>query len=85
MDARTNYKPITAPLARRRSAAAVERELARRRPDPSALRSSHIADLSSLLGRVSLEIGATAPEVLAMPTDARLKRYAEGQTDPELE
>ncbi len=53
--------------------------------DLTLLVNAHIADLSLLLGRVALEIGATAPEVLAMPTDARLKRYAQGQADPDLE
>jgi alpha-L-fucosidase 2 len=34
---------------------------------------------------VILDVGVTAPEVLAWPTDARLKRYATGQADPDLE
>jgi hypothetical protein len=49
------------------------------------LRERHIRDLGGLLGRVALDVGVTAPEVLALPTDARLKRYAGGQADPDLE
>jgi alpha-L-fucosidase 2 len=87
LDARTNYKPDyhagwrgadPLPLIQKELTAAQAKSFA-------ALRSSHLADLSALLGRVSLDIGTTAPEVLAMPTDARLKRYAAGQADPELE
>jgi alpha-L-fucosidase 2 len=87
LNARTNYKPDYAagwrgadPLPR------VEQELAAAQAKTyDALRSAHVADLSSLLGRVVLDIGATAPDVLAMPTDVRLKRYAKGQADPDLE
>jgi len=87
MDARTNYKPDynagwrgADPLPR------IEKELeAAQARSYAALRSAHVRDLSSLLGRVALEIGTTAPEVLAMPTDARRNRYAQGQPDPDLE
>ena len=49
------------------------------------MRDAHVADLSRLLGRVTLDVGTTAPDVRALPTDARLKRYSTGQADPELE
>ncbi|HOY60666.1 MAG TPA: hypothetical protein PK640_21300, partial [Verrucomicrobiota bacterium] len=45
----------------------------------------HIADLASLSDRVALDIGATASDVLDQPTDVRLKRYADGHADPQLE
>jgi alpha-L-fucosidase 2 len=51
----------------------------------AALRRAHVADLTSLLGRAALDLGATAPDALALPTDARLKRYARGEADPGLE
>lgn len=87
MDARTNYKPDfdagwrgTDPLP------LVEKEVAAAQAKSyGVLRSAHIAEVTSLLGRVTLDLGATGPEVLAMPTDARLKRYAKGQADPGLE
>ena len=87
LDARTNYKPDynagwrgADPLPR------VEKELtAAQAKSYDALRSTHIADLAELLGRVTLNIGTTASEVLLLPTDARLKRYAQGQADPQLE
>ncbi|HNQ89105.1 MAG TPA: glycoside hydrolase N-terminal domain-containing protein [Verrucomicrobiota bacterium] len=49
------------------------------------LRSAHCRDLSGLVGRVMVDLGATVPEVRALPTDARLKRYGTGQADPDLE
>jgi alpha-L-fucosidase 2 len=86
-DARTNYQPDynagwrgadPLPLVAKELAAAQAKSY-------DALRSAHVADLSALLGRVTLDIGATAPEVLALPTDSRLKRYAGGRADPDLE
>ena len=87
LDARTNYKPDSNagwrgedPMPR------IEQELAAAQTQSyEALRSAHIRDLSALLRRVRLDIGATAPEVLVTPTDARLKRYATGEADPDLE
>lgn len=87
LDARTNYKPdYRAGWRGADPLPLVEKELAAAQAKSfEALRRAHIADLASLLGRVTLEIGATAPEIQAMPTDVRLKRYAGGQADPELE
>lgn len=85
--ARTNYKPDyqsgwrgpdPLPLVEQDLAAAQVKSY-------DALRDAHVADLSGLLDRVSLDLGATAPEALALPTDARLKRYAAGGADPGLE
>ncbi|MCJ7680993.1 MAG: glycoside hydrolase family 95 protein [Candidatus Aminicenantes bacterium] len=51
--------------------------------DYSDLKSAHINDFLSFFGRVDLDLGETgAPE---LPTDERLKRYAEGQEDKNLE
>ena len=87
LDARTNYKPDynsgwrggdPLPLVEKELAAAQAKSY-------DVLRTRHIADLSSLLARVAINLGATASEVLAMPTDARLKRYGTGEADPDLE
>lgn len=87
MDARTSYQPdYNAGWRGPDPMPLVEKELATARGKSyNALRSAHSKDLSSLLSRVILDVGATDPEVLALPTDARLKRYATGQADPDLE
>jgi len=47
------------------------------------LKESHLQDYQSLFNRVSLNLGkTTAPD---LPTDERLKRYAEGKEDKNLE
>ena len=61
-----------------------ELELAGRKSYPS-LKSAHVKDLSGLLGRVALDLGTTEPGISSRPTDERLKLYAGGQSDPELE
>lgn len=43
----------------------------------------HLADYQPLFSRVSLDLGA-APEASALPTDDRLKRFAQAQPDPGL-
>ena len=45
----------------------------------------HRADYGELFGRVSLDLGQTAPEIKALPTDEQLRRYASGEANPELE
>ncbi len=87
LDARTNYKPDyeagwrgadPMPLVEKELAAAAGKSY-------RMLRQTHVADLSSLLHRVTLNIGVTPPEALALPTDARLRRYATGEADLDLE
>jgi len=87
LDARTDYKPdYEAGWRGADPMPLIEKELtAAQAKSYDALRRAHIPDLSSLLSRVTLDIGATTPEVLALPTDARLKRYASGEADPDLE
>ncbi|MCQ2364160.1 MAG: glycoside hydrolase N-terminal domain-containing protein [Akkermansia sp.] len=51
----------------------------------SAIRKAHIADHKSLFNRLSLSLGKTDPATAALPTDERLAKYREQQTDPELE
>ncbi|MCC8071884.1 MAG: glycoside hydrolase family 95 protein [Bacteroidales bacterium] len=66
--------------------------LARARIDHAAalgaeqLRERQKADYQELFGRVSLEIGETASEIAALPTDQQLLLYTdESQTNPDLE
>jgi len=49
------------------------------------LREAHVADHRSLMGRVSVDWGATPAATAALPTDARLAAYAKGGADPDLE
>ena len=49
------------------------------------LRSDHVDRVKSLMDGVAVDWGATDPAVLAMPVDARLRRYADGAEDPSLE
>ncbi len=43
----------------------------------------HTADYRALFGRVALDLGS-APEAAARPTEERLRRFAQGEADPEL-
>ena len=78
VDARTNYKadyksnwrgadPM--PLIEKELAAAEAKTY-------KTLRANHIKDITTLLGRVKLNIGTTSADLLALPTDERLKRYS---------
>ncbi|RXG12416.1 alpha-L-fucosidase 2 [Leeuwenhoekiella aestuarii] len=49
------------------------------------LKSDHIADFSTYMQRVALDLGKTSDDQLNKPTDTRLKDYSEGANDPELE
>jgi alpha-L-fucosidase 2 len=49
------------------------------------LKARHVADHRGLFDRVELNVGQTAAEVRAMPTDQRLAAYAKGGVDPEME
>jgi len=48
-----------------------------------ALLEAHVAAHRSLFRRVSIELGATAPEIAVLPTDERVARFASGH-DPQL-
>jgi len=50
-----------------------------------ALRRAHVADVSSLMGRVGLELAPMDALRRGLPTDERLAAYAAGGSDPELE
>ena len=49
------------------------------------IRRAHVADHAALFGRMSVDLGKTAPETAKLPTDQRLLKYRETLTDPELE
>ena len=50
-----------------------------------ALEKAHTKDYKAFFDRVQLNLGATPDSVRRLPTDQQLKRYAEGQANPELE
>ncbi len=49
------------------------------------LRSAHVNDFTNLSKAASIDIGSTNPTIAALPTDARLEKYAAGGFDPDLE
>src|SRR6202007_1444313 len=49
------------------------------------LRAGHVRDFRTLSGRVALDLGPTAPQRRALPTDERLARYPRDAQHPELE
>ena len=50
----------------------------------AALRTAHVTDHRRLFRRVGLELGTAGADVERMPTDERLKRLKQGETDPGL-
>ncbi|OXA98150.1 glycosyl hydrolase [Flavobacterium oncorhynchi] len=87
LDARTNYKPDYKsnwrgedPMPR------IEKELSTAKSKGyEKLRAAHLKDLSSILMRVYLNIGSSDAVTSTLPTDERLKKYAAGGVDPDLE
>jgi alpha-L-fucosidase 2 len=51
----------------------------------AALLADHTADFKRYFDRVTLDVGSTAPAIVALPTDQRLNRYRAGGADPQLE
>ncbi len=49
-----------------------------------ALRSAHVADYQRLFSRVALDLGSPGGDVANLPTDRRLKRVEQGESDPGL-
>ncbi len=45
----------------------------------------HVRDYQSLFDRMELDLGSTAEDTLALPTNKRLAAYREGGADPDLE
>lgn len=87
LDARTNYKadnnagwcgddPLTT----------IKKEMAVAQNKPyEKLRSAHIKDFRTLAARATINIGNSDKATLALPTNERLKKYAAGGVDPDLE
>ncbi|MDR6979156.1 alpha-L-fucosidase 2 [Streptomyces sp. 3330] len=87
LDARTDYR-LDAAAGWRGAAPGpiVARSLDRTAARPyDELRARHIAETSALMKRVSVTWGDSSAAVAALPTDARLARYAAGGEDPTLE
>ncbi|MFI5731961.1 glycosyl hydrolase family 95 catalytic domain-containing protein [Kribbella sp. NPDC051587] len=87
LDGRTDYALSAAagwrggdptPAVRRSVARAVSK-------GPDVLLKQHQQAFSARMRRVSVDWGTTDPTVAALPTDARLTRYADGGADPSLE
>ena len=87
MDARTNYKPdYNSGWRGDDPVPVIERELnAASLFSYSQLLKRHISDITRLTGSAHIDIGQTAPEIFSLPTNERLKKYAEGGYDPNLE
>jgi len=67
-------------------AAVTERLDAAAKLPVDALLAAHVADYQSLFHRFRLDLGATAPDLAAKPTDERLLAYTkQATTDPDLE
>lgn len=87
LDARTNYLPdyranwrTTDPLPR------IQKELdAAVLVQPAKLLAHHMTDVNGLMSAAAIHIGVTQDSIMALPTDARLGRYASGGADPGLE
>lgn len=87
LDARTNYKPSYIsgwrgddPMPK------IDKELtAAKQLGYTKLYSRHIKDISKLTDAAIINIGETEQAQLELPIDARLKKYATGFKDPDLE
>nr|WP_196790540.1 glycoside hydrolase N-terminal domain-containing protein [Streptomyces caniscabiei] len=87
LDARTDYR-LDAAAGWRGAAprAAIDRALDKAAARSyTALRKRHTTDTRTLMNRVSVDWGTSPDAVVALPTDARLARYAAGGEDPTLE
>ncbi len=87
LDARTNYKPDYKsgwrgddPMPK------IDKELgAAQKLGYTKLKSRHIKDVTKLTNAATIDVGKTAQAVLDLPIDVRLKNYAGGTKDPDLE
>jgi len=87
LDARTNYKPDY--NSRWRGADPLllikREEAAAKKTGYSKLLDRHIKDITALTNAAIIDIGKTDAGILLLPTDIRLKKYAAGGNDPDLE
>lgn len=87
LDARTNYRPIykggwrgTDPMPLISDELALAEKFGYKK-----LLERHINDITRLTQAAQIEIGNSDASTLLLPTDERLKKYAAGGTDPDLE
>ncbi|AOW10562.1 glycoside hydrolase family 95 protein [Flavobacterium gilvum] len=87
LDARTNYKPDYKSNWRGSDPMPlIEKELlAAEAKGYKKLREAHVKDLNGLLSRVNINIGSSDAATSILPTNERLKKYAAGGVDPDLE
>ncbi len=87
LDARTNYKPdYKAGWRGPDPLPIVEKELTlASKHDYKKLLIRHIQDITKLTKAADIEIGTTDATTLQLPTNERLKNYAAGGADPDLE
>lgn len=87
LDARTNYKPDynagwrggdPMPIIKNEIVSAQNKSY-------ENLRASHLKDFNLLAGRTFINVGSSDASTLALSTDERLKKYADGGSDPDLE
>lgn len=87
LDARTDYRlsaaadwrgDAPAPQADRAVAAAAGTSV-------DAMITAHRNDFAARTGRIAVDLGSSPDDVVALPTDQRLARYAAGAADPSLE
>jgi alpha-L-fucosidase 2 len=85
--ARTNYKPDYRSNWRGADPLPIiEKELAQAsKLSYQKLLDRHINDITLLTGAAQIEIGNTDAPTLSLPTDERLKKYAAGGLDPDVE
>lgn len=87
LDARTNYKPdFKANWRGADPLPVIDNELAQaNKIGYKKLLDRHIQDITKLTAAAKIEIGSTAAPILLLPTNERLKKYAAGGLDPDLE
>ncbi len=87
LDARTNYKPdYNAGWRGADPLPLIElEEGAAKKIGYQKLLDRHVNDITSLTAAAMIDIGKTNADVLLLPTDIRLKKYATGANDPDLE
>jgi len=87
VDARTNYKPDYSSGWRGADPMPmIENEItASKKIGYQKLLARHTEDITNLTTAAFIDIGKTDEATLSLPTDIRLKKYAAGATDPDLE
>lgn len=87
LNARTNYKPdYNAGWRGPNPMPVIEKELAASiLKGYNLLMDRHLKDITALTNAAGIDVGKTADSLLAVPTDIRLKKYAAGGYDPDLE